>query len=137
MLVDDSFMDRELAREAFALMDPDTTLMAVESGSAALALLNAPAAVLPDVVLLDINMPGMNGFDVLQALKQQPRLHLLPVVMLSTSSSEHDITHAYSLHASGYIVKSVAFQPFIDQVDTFLAFWKQALLTASAPLVFP
>jgi CheY-like chemotaxis protein len=137
LLVDDSFVDRELAREAFSLMDEQTTLLTVESGSAALALLNAPDAVLPDVMLLDINMPGMNGFDVLQALKQEPHLHLLPVVMLSTSSSEQDKVHAYSLHASGYIVKSVDFQPFIHQVETFLTFWRQARLVTSPELISP
>ncbi|WP_371827089.1 response regulator [Deinococcus sp. QL22] len=82
-----------------------------------------PDTLIPDVVLLDINMPKMNGFEVLAALKQHPRLQTIPVVMLSTSPNSEDVTQAYTLHASGYLIKSVRFQTSLKQVETFIDFW--------------
>ncbi|SMB85425.1 response regulator [Deinococcus hopiensis] len=81
-----------------------------------------------EVILLDINMPVMNGFDVLRELKRDPQLMTLPVVMLSTSSNKGDVDMAYTLHASSYFEKSTDFDGFIAQIDAFLAYWRQAQL---------
>lgn len=129
LLVDDNLQDRQLAEEAFALLDEPCTLMTAESGAAALALLLAPETVLPDVVLLDINMPGLNGFDVLSAIKNHPRLQALPVVMLTTSADRQDVTQAYTLHASAYLMKSIHFQASLEQIENFIGFWTHARLT--------
>lgn len=128
LLIDDSMTDRYLAEEAFESLDQPCTLTTAESGQAALALLDTPDAPLPDVILLDINMPEMNGFDVLAALKQHPQSQMIPVVMLTTSVSEEDITRAYTLHASAYLLKSMHFQAFLEQIEKFIAFWTRARL---------
>jgi CheY-like chemotaxis protein len=128
LLVDDNPVDRQLAEEAFTLLDQRCTLTTADSGRAALELLMAPGAVLPDVLLLDINMPGLNGFEVLAALKSEPLLRLLPVVMLTTSANEGDIAQAYTLHASAYLLKSIHFQAMLEQIETFVEFWTRARL---------
>jgi len=122
-LVDDNPMDRLLAAEALEEVCPGCTLETYASGQAVLTHLRH-AVTLPDVILLDINMPGLTGFDVLTALKADPRLNLIPVVMLTTSSAEADIAQAYTLHASSYVVKASTFSAFLEQVDAFLRYWK-------------
>lgn len=123
LLVDDSLQDRLLAQEAFELICPNCTLTCVGSGHEALMLLDDPTFE-PDVILLDLNMPGMNGFEVLKALKHDPRLGHIPVVILSTSNAQQDISEAYTLHASSYLVKSANFAEFLKQVETFLHYWQ-------------
>lgn len=123
-------MDRHLAEEVFADYAHLCTVTTVASGEAALAAMLVPGGTLPDVVLLDINMPGLSGFDVLRAMKAHPQLVRIPVVMLTTSSHDQDITQAYTLHASSYLIKSVNFQDFVAQVEGFLEFWTRTRLTS-------
>ncbi|GGK33364.1 response regulator [Deinococcus malanensis] len=124
LLIDDNVADQLLAEEAFQQLCPECTLTCVTHGQTALEMLRAKV-IDPDVILLDINMPGMNGFEVLQALKADPELAWLPVVMLSTSSAKADIREAYILHASSYLVKAGNFEHFLQQIDTFLGFWQK------------
>ena len=129
LLVDDTDADRLLAREAFQNHSAQVLIDTCASGERALSHLRNPAHELPDVVLLDINMPGLSGFQVLEQVKDDPRLTLIPVVMLSSSREVADIRHAYSLHASSYLVKSLDFGHFVEQIDTFIQFWSQARTT--------
>jgi CheY-like chemotaxis protein len=130
LLIDDSRMDRQLAEEVFADYSHLCSVTTVANGQSALQALLAAGARLPDVVLLDINMPGMSGFDVLRAMKAHPQLVQIPVVMLTTSNHDQDITQAYTLHASSYLIKSVNFQDFVAQIEGFLEFWTQTRLTS-------
>lgn len=130
LLIDDSNMDRHLAEEVFGEYSDRCTVTTAASGQAALDTMLTPEAELPDVVLLDINMPGMSGFEVLTAMKSHPRLVRIPVVMLTTSNHDQDIRQAYTLHASSYLIKSVNFQDFVAQVEGFLEFWTRSRLTS-------
>ncbi|GGK40860.1 response regulator [Deinococcus malanensis] len=125
LLIDDSPTDRLLAQEAFAQLQPESTLTRASSGAEPLELLKS-GSWLPDVILLDINMPGLTGFQVLAWLKDQRELRGIPVVMLSTSNAKQDIREAYSLHASSYLVKLATFDDFVAQVEAFLEYWKAA-----------
>ncbi|MFB9991538.1 response regulator [Deinococcus oregonensis] len=130
LLIDDNADDRLIAEEAFAFTDELVCFLTTAvSGQEALDRLRAPETVLPDVVLLDINMPIMSGFAVLAAFKADPKLAALPVVMLSTSRAEEDITQAYTLHASAYLFKSLEFQTFLAQVEAFIGFWRVSSLS--------
>lgn len=137
LLIDDSFVDRHLAELVFAEYAHLCTVTTAASGSTALEGMLASGAVLPDVVLLDINMPGLSGFEVLTAMKGHPQLVRIPVVMLTTSSHDRDITQAYTLHASSYLIKSVNFQDFVAQVEGFLDFWTKTRLTTWPELTSP
>ncbi|GGB82505.1 MULTISPECIES: response regulator [Deinococcus] len=128
-LIDDNPHDQLLAQEAFGELCPDCHLTVASDGPEALSLLGT-ADTLPDVILLDVNMPRMNGFEVLQALKGNPRLKLIPVVMLSTSDASADITAAYTLYASSYLVKADDFGAFLKQIEAFLTYWRGCHLTA-------
>ena len=127
LLVDDNPEDLFLAREVFQEHEKQVNLTTCQSAPDALEYLrrHADATDLPDVVLLDINMPGMSGFDLLRAVKEDGALSHIPVVMLTTSGHPKDVQEAYTLHASSYLVKSENFQAFMEQIDAFVAYWQR------------
>ncbi|MFC3833644.1 MULTISPECIES: response regulator [Deinococcus] len=131
LLVDDGAADRELAREVFDQHKTHVVIDTCASGARALAFLQQPDTVLPDVILLDLNMPGMSGFDVLNALKSDARLDRIPVVILSSSTHPHDVERAYSLHASSFMTKQLDFGSFVQQIDAFVTFWLHVRTTSS------
>ena len=123
-LVDDSVTDRELAVEAFEDGAGRVEVTPFPDGPSVLGALRTPGVTLPDVILLDLNMPTMTGFQVLAALKDDPTLSVIPVVMLTSSADEGDVRRAYSLHANSYIIKAVDFTQFVQQLDTFVTYWQ-------------
>ncbi|MBB5365330.1 response regulator [Deinococcus humi] len=123
LLVDDNPHDHFLTQAAFEQLCPECVVTCVGSGMEALELLQTQMFQ-PDVVLLDLNMPGMNGFEVLQAMKANARLVRIPVVILSTSDAERDVEQAYTLHASSYLVKSESFSEFLEQLETVVKYWQ-------------
>lgn len=102
-------------------------LHVVEDGAAALDFLymKAPYAGVPrpDLILLDLNLPKKSGREILAAIKSDPDLKTIPVVILTTSKSEEDVLRAYSLHANCYISKPVGFEQFTGIVRSIESFW--------------
>ena len=90
-------------------------------GAAALVRVQNPPV--PDLILLDLNLPRKNGREVLAEIKGDPRFKSIPVVILTTSHSEKDVLQAYDLHANCYIVKPVGFENFVEAVKTIRQFW--------------
>ncbi|UQN10127.1 response regulator [Deinococcus sp. QL22] len=134
-VIDDSVPDLLLAEEVFATFNDKVTVTTYQSGQAALNAMWLSDAVYPDIVLLDINMPKMNGFEVLKAMKTDARLKSIPVVMLTTSLAAQDVTQAYSLFANSYVVKSVDFSQFLRQIESLVEFWTRSrLLNWPTPL---
>lgn len=103
-LIEDDPDHTLIITRAIRQVSPGVRVRTVDDGDAALALLRE-AEELPDLVLLDINMAGLSGFDVLAALKGDARLKLVPVIMLTSSELSADVARAYELGASGYISK--------------------------------
>jgi CheY-like chemotaxis protein len=100
----------------------ESTIHAASDGDEALAWLRS-AETLPDLVLLDINMPGLSGFDVLEALKADQRLKIVPVVMLTSSDASADVARAYELGASGYISKPSYLHDLRAVLGNTLLYW--------------
>lgn len=124
LLVDDSPADRFLAQEVFATHGLDVHLTTSDSGEAALDSMHHHHGHLPEVLLLDLNMPGMSGLDVLSEMKRDPELAHIPVVMFTTSQAKTDVEAAYRLQACAYLVKSPDFGVFLQQVESFITFWR-------------
>lgn len=129
LLIDDNPNDVELALAAFEQGQLSHDVEVAHSGQEALDYLLARGRFanqtpeMPVVVLLDLNMPHMDGMAVLRAIKAEPSLREIPVVMLTTSREETDIEACYRLGASAYVVKPVDFGEFIDAVRTIGVFW--------------
>jgi len=131
LLIDDDSTDLELAAIVFGEYALDVHTCA--GGAEALAHLRA-APSLPHVVVLDLNMPQMNGFEVLDSIRRDEGLRHLPVVILSTSGEARDVTRAYDLLASSYMVKQRDFAAFEEQVRGFVSFWTTCIFPTDAAL---
>ena len=127
LLVEDNPGDVRLTREALKDAKMSNVLHVVEDGALALDFLHRRGdyvnARRPDLILLDLNLPRKNGREVLQEIKQDPRLKIIPVVILTTSQAEEDILGAYSEHANCYITKPVDFSQLTKIVRTIEDFW--------------
>jgi CheY-like chemotaxis protein len=125
LLVDDNPMDVELTQLAFRKSKLTNPIEVARDGEEALAWIPRWEAgePTPVVILLDINMPRVNGLEVLQALRAHPVSRLLPVVVLTTSSTSHDIDAAYRHGANSYIVKPVDFDKFRTVAGQIELFW--------------
>ncbi len=127
LLVEDNEGDILLTLEAFKDLKVKNTIAVVKDGIEAIEFLKKEGQfserVLPHLVLLDINMPKLNGIEVLDFIKNDERLRRIPVVMLTTSSSESDITECYNKLANCYITKPLDFGKFQDVVDAIESFW--------------
>ena len=77
----------------------------------------------PQLILLDVHLPGMDGIDILRAIKESDELKMISVVMLTTSATERDMTRAYCNHANSYLVKPVGCEEFKDLMDTLCFYW--------------
>ncbi|MFP5335644.1 MAG: response regulator [Actinomycetes bacterium] len=126
LLVEDDPGDVLMTREAFEDNKVANNLYVVNDGVTAMEFLRKEGeyadAPTPDLVLLDLNLPRMDGREVLAALKEDGDLRRIPVVVLTTSESEEDVLRSYSLHANAYVTKPVDFARFIEvvrQIDEF------------------
>ena len=115
-----------MTREAFQDYKVRNQLHVVNDGTEAMAFLRQEGEYAgrprPDLVLLDLNLPKMDGREVLEAIKSDPDLASIPVVVLTTSENEDDVLRSYSLHANAYVTKPVDFERFIEvvrQIDDF------------------
>ncbi|MFF7157224.1 response regulator [Streptomyces sp. NPDC008139] len=126
LLVEDDAGDELMTREAFADNRIGNTLHVVRDGEEALDFLYRRGAhqdaVRPDLILLDLNLPKYDGRQVLEVIKGDRDLVMIPVVVLTTSATEEDILRSYKLHANAYVTKPVDVEQFISavrQIDDF------------------
>jgi two-component system response regulator len=127
LLVEDDQGDIELTREGFAAGKLLVNLHTVDDGIKALRFLRNEGpyadAVRPDIILLDLNLPRMDGREALKEIKGDARLRSIPVVVLTTSEADTDIIKCYDLGASCYISKPVGFDDFLKVVHSLEEFW--------------
>ena len=127
LLVEDSPGDVRLTREAFRDADVSIRLHVASDGVEAMAFLrrqdehiHAPR---PDLILLDLNLPRMDGREVLAQVKEDPSLKTIPTVILTTSAAEADIMKSYELQANAYLSKPVQLDAFESLVNSIKDFW--------------
>lgn len=127
LLVEDDPGDAGLAREALREGKFTCRIHHADGGDAALDFMRRRGAYVeaprPDLVLLDLNMPGITGWDVLQEMRGDPLLTHLPVVVLTTSDYPADVNRAYSLGANSFVTKPVDFDDFVAAMRGIEEFW--------------
>lgn len=127
LLIEDNPADVELTRQCFRESRILNEVYAAPNADAAFAFLrrtgefaNVPR---PDLVLLDLNLPGIDGREILGAIKGDPDLQLIPVVVLTTSDADSDVREAYRLQANSYLRKPVDLDEFIELADAVCTYW--------------
>jgi len=123
LLVEDNPGDVLLTQEAFLDSKIANNLHVVNDGVEAWDWLNSEDKVTPDLILLDLNLPRMDGRQLLEKVKQDPNLKRIPVVILTTSTSEDDIVKTYDLHANAYVPKPVDLDKFASIIESLDSFW--------------
>jgi two-component system, chemotaxis family, response regulator Rcp1 len=127
LLMEDSLGDVRLVQEALKEGKLHNRLFVVRDGAEGMDFLlkreKYQEALRPDLILLDLNMPRKDGREVLAEIKQHENLKRIPVVILTTSTSEADILKTYNLHANCYIVKPLNLDEFIRVVRSIESFW--------------
>jgi CheY-like chemotaxis protein len=123
LLVEDSPSDVRLTIEALKEAKLHNELHVATDGESAMAFLTDPSKPRPDLILLDLNLPGMDGREVLERVKGDPQLSPIPVVVLTTSKADEDVLRAYRLHTNCYINKPVDLDQFIRVVHSIQDFW--------------
>ncbi len=142
LLVEDNRMDVELTLDAFREVHLINPVHVVTNGQEALDYLfgqgkyaDREAYPLPRLILLDLKLPGIDGFEVLRQIKATPVLKRLPVIILTSSKEDGDRILSYDSGANSYLVKPVSFQGFLDIVRQIKGYWLS--LNAEPPLEGP
>nr|WP_136250474.1 response regulator [Ningiella ruwaisensis] len=140
LLADDDEDDRLLAKDAMEVAGYGSKCITVEDGEQLMHFLKRQGkfadlieADLPSVILLDLNMPVLDGRDTLKQLKEDKILRRIPVVIFSTSNTDEDITQGYDLGASAYMVKPSSFDTLVDMMKTFGHYWSDHARVPSLP----
>lgn len=100
----------------------DHEITVADNGEAGIELLKS-ASSLPELIILDLNMPKINGLEFLSILKQDERLHHIPAVILTTSSNRNDIVQCYRTGIAGYMIKPLKYEDYVANIEKLLAYW--------------
>ncbi|MFT5834886.1 MAG: CheY-like chemotaxis protein [Cognaticolwellia sp.] len=122
LLVEDDEVDRMTVKRAIKKLKIPNDLVTAENGEEALDLLHSSKE-LPWFILMDINMPRMNGLELLKIMKSDERLKIIPIIMLTTSAQDEDRYESFQNSVAGYVIKPVEFQDFMDAIDRIHKYW--------------
>ncbi len=123
LLVEDDMIDAMTVRRAFRDLNVTNPLVHVTNGEEALDHLHDETSDKPCLILLDLNMPKMNGIEFLAVAKADRALKRIPVIVLTTSSEERDVVESFRLSVAGYIIKPVDYRSFVEAIRTIDMYW--------------
>jgi Response regulators consisting of a CheY-like receiver domain and a winged-helix DNA-binding domain len=136
LIVEDNPDHAEMIKRSFNRSGQWSNIVWAKDGQEALDYLSVclikEIPLLPDLILLDIKMPKIDGLEVLHQIKIHPRLKLIPVVMLTTTDREEEVLSSYQSGANGYVTKPMGAKEFFDKMEMIQVFWAQANKTARA-----
>ncbi len=123
LLVEDDQVDVMTVKRALKEIHVTNPMVNMENGEEALKYLRAPDSAKPCIILLDLNMPIMNGIEFLQVVKQDARFKRIPVVVLTTSGEQQDKVNSFDLGVAGYMAKPVDYRQFVEVMRAIDAYW--------------
>lgn len=124
LLVEDDEVDVMNVKRAFSKNNIKNDLFVAGNGVEALEMLRTSIVPLPRIIILDINMPKMNGIEFLKILREEDSLKNISVFVMTTSNEDSDKINAYNLNVAGYILKPLSFEKFLTSVATLNNFWQ-------------
>ncbi|WP_035671142.1 response regulator [Flavobacterium sp. 83] len=124
LLVEDDEVDVMNVKRAFSKNNIKNPLFVAGNGVEALEMLDNKIVPLPRIIILDINMPKMNGIEFLKNIRENEKLKNISVFVMTTSNEDSDKIKAYNLNVAGYILKPLSFEKFVVSVSTLNNFWQ-------------
>jgi CheY-like chemotaxis protein len=131
LLVEDDTVDVMTVKRALKDIHVTSELVPARDGEEALAYLRDDENAKPCVILLDLNMPRMNGTEFMRIAKADEALRRIPIIVLTTSNSDQDISRSFELGAAGYMVKSVDYKKFMEIIKTIDLYWTLSKLPSN------
>lgn len=122
LLVEDDLIEIMKLKRAMSSLNFLHKIVEAENGETALKLLKSKKNH-PDIILLDLNMPKINGIEFLSILKRDDVLRHIPTIILTTSSNDKDLIECYKIGIAGYIIKPLKYEDYVSKIDKLLAYW--------------
>jgi len=129
LLLEDDHIDVQNIQRVFRKLAFTNDLFVCEDGEEGLKWLNKNSKNLPGLIILDLNMPRMNGIEFLQKIKKDARFVQVPVMVLTTSAEPNDLKKCYEMSVSGYMQKPPDFQDFVDMFQSIKNYWDNNILS--------
>lgn len=123
LLIEDDLIDAKTVQRAMKDLHITNQLDIVGNGEEGLKYLNNKINELPGIILLDLNMPKMNGLEFLEVIKTDDKLKMIPVVVLTTSREEQDKIYSFKNHVAGYMIKPVDYIQFVETIRAIDLYW--------------
>jgi CheY-like chemotaxis protein len=128
LVIEDDQIERMKLKRATSLLEMNHNIIEAKNGEEALDLLEDKSN-LPDIILLDLNMPRMNGIEFLRTLKEDEVLKYIPSIVLTTSTNPKDVLESYKIGIAGYIIKPLKYEDYVSLVEKTLEYWSINELT--------
>ena len=122
LLIEDDAIEVMKLNRATSSLNLDHKIIEANNGELALELLKDHSA-LPDIILLDLNMPKVNGIEFLRILKNDDRLKYIPTIILTTSNNQKDLLECYKIGIAGYVLKPLKCEDYVSKIEKLLAYW--------------
>lgn len=122
MLIEDDSIEIMKFKRTLSSLELKHSVLEANNGEEAFKLLEQKEN-LPDIILLDLNMPRLNGIEFLSILKQDEILKYIPAIILTTSSNENDLLKCFSIGVSGYILKPLKYEDYVTKIGSVLQYW--------------
>jgi len=123
LLIEDDVVDIMTVRRALKDINANNRLDSVHNGEEALEYLTDDENEIPGIILLDLNMPKMNGIEFMEALEQNSKLKKIPIVVITTSDNENDKIKSFKFNICGYMIKPVEYLKFVEMIKTIREYW--------------
>ncbi len=128
LLVEDDNIDAMTVERSIRDLGAKVSLVRSCNGEEALEYLRNPKNEKPCIILLDLNMPKMNGTEFLRIMKTDEKLRQIPVIIFTSSKEEYDVIKSFELSVAGYIIKSFEYQQFLESMKKLHAYWNLSLV---------
>ena len=122
LLIEDDMIEIMKLNRTISRLKLDHTIVEANNGEEALEVLEQKDN-LPDIILLDLNMPKINGIEFLKILKSDDVLKYIPTIILSTSNNKKDLLECYKTGVAGYVIKPLKYEDYVSKIEKLLAYW--------------
>ena len=130
LLVEDDQVDARTVKRALVELNIQDSVVHMPNGEEALAYLRSGVNEHPCLILLDLNMPKMNGIEFLKEVKKDPSLRRIPIVVLTTSKEDRDVWGTFEHSVAGYMVKPIDYKKFVETIHTITEYWSLSVVPA-------